>query len=58
LIADELVFLPGKEPALPMLDDRQGAKAIVLDLIDPIPIIERLRPFNQGHGLRDDHETL
>ena len=46
LIAGELVFLPGKEPALPLLDDRQGAKAIVLNFIDPVPVIEGLGLLN------------
>ena len=41
-----------------MLDDRQGAKAIVLDFIEPVPVIEGLGLLNQGHGLRNDHETL
>ena len=39
-MAGELVFLSGKEPTLPMLDDRQGAKAIVLNFIDPVPAID------------------
>jgi|KBSMisStandDraft_5_1062788.scaffolds.fasta_scaffold1404023_2 hypothetical protein len=57
-MAGELVFLFGKEPALPVLDDRQGAKAIVLNFIDPIPVIEWLGLLNQGHRVWNDHETL
>jgi hypothetical protein len=30
----------------------------VLDLIEPVPVIERLRLLNQGHGLRNEHETI
>jgi hypothetical protein len=52
------MFLPGKQSALPMLYDRQGAKAIVLDFIEPVPVIEGLGLLNQGHGLRNDHDTL
>jgi hypothetical protein len=44
------VFLPRKEPALPMLDDRQGAKAIVLKFEDPVPVIEWLWLLNNDIG--------
>ena len=58
LIAGEPMFLPGKQSALPVLDDRQGAKAIVLNLIDPVPVIEGFWLLNQRHRLWNDHETV
>jgi hypothetical protein len=41
LIAGESMFLPGKQSAL-LLDNRQGAKVIVLDFIEPVPLMARL----------------
>jgi hypothetical protein len=40
------MFLPGKQSALPLLDDRQGSKAIVLDFEDPVPVVEGLGLLN------------
>jgi hypothetical protein len=39
-MTSEPVFLSGKEPALSTLDDRKSTKAIVLDFIDPVQVIE------------------
>jgi hypothetical protein len=41
-----------------MLDDRQGAKAIVLKFETLVPVIERLWLLNQCHRLWNEHETL
>ena len=46
-MARELVFLLGQEPALPVLDNRQGAKPIVLKFENPVPVIEWLWLLNQ-----------
>jgi hypothetical protein len=42
----------------PGIDDRQGAKAIVLDFIDPVLVIEGLGLLNQGHGLWNKHDIV
>ena len=55
LIAHQLMFLPGQEPAVSLLDDGQGAKAVMLDFIDPVGI--RFWLLDQRHRRRNDHET-
>jgi hypothetical protein len=39
----KLMFLPGHEPAVPSIDQRQGSEAVVLDLEHPVWIVKWLR---------------
>ena len=44
------VSLPGDQAAGTRFDDREGAKAVELQLVQPIKVVERVAPDCQAHG--------